>query len=469
MKKLMIAILMAAALLQPVLADNEQAANRFVEYWNMGEGRDARNESVFSQEFIERRGPDGLAMLMNMVYGDNGEINIHSITGNSDQRIVFVVSAQKGNWLEIGLDLSADSRVAGMSIQFVPQPPDDTDKGLAEAQIVSKLEQYLGERAAAGEFSGSVLLARNGDILFAQAYGLADREKGLKNTLDTPINLGSMNKMFTGLAIAQLDARGKLSYTDTVGKYLPDYPDTKVRDEVTVQQLLTHTSGLGSYWTDAYRQLKDGLRSVADFAALCAEEPLGREPGSEFVYSNCGPVVLGLIIEAVTGQNYYEYIRSRVYAPAGMDNSDHFNKVETDSGKATGYFVPREPGATELISNFSDLGYIGSPAGGGYASANDLLRFATALYDGSLIDEQHREEMTTYKVKQGADEGYAYLYADRRVNGQRYIGHNGGAPGINAEFSVFTDSGYTVVVLSNTGSNASPVADQIRQWIGYRQ
>ena len=460
---------MAAALLQPVLADNEQAANRFVEYWNMGEGRDARNESVFSQEFIERRGPKGLAMMMNMVYGDNGEINIHSITGNSDQRIVFVVSAQKGNWLEIGLDLSADSRVAGMSIQFVPQPPDDTDKGLAEAQIVSKLEQYLGERAAAGEFSGSVLLARNGDILFAQAYGLADREKGLKNTLDTPINLGSMNKMFTGLAIAQLDARGKLAYTDTVGKYLPDYPDTKVRDEVTVHQLLTHTSGLGSYWTDAYRQLKDSLRSVADFAALCAEGPLGREPGSEFVYSNCGPVVLGMIIEAVTGQDYYDYIRTRVYAPAGMVNSDHFNKVETDSGKATGYFVPREPGATELISNFNDLGYIGSPAGGGYASANDLLRFATALYDGSLIDEQHREEMTTYKVKQGADEGYAYLYADSRVNGQRYIGHNGGAPGINAEFSAFTDSGYTVIVLSNTGSNASPVADQIRQWIGYRQ
>jgi CubicO group peptidase (beta-lactamase class C family) len=469
MKKLLIAILMTAALLQSVFADNEQAASRFVEYWNLGEGRDVRNESVFSKDFIDRRGPDGLAMIMNMVYGDNGEISIHSITESSDQRIVFAASAQKGNWMEIALDVSADFRVAGMSIQLVPQPPEGTDKGLSEAQIVSKLEQYLGKRAAAGDFSGSVLLARKGDILFAQAYGLADREKGLENTLDTPINLGSMNKMFTGLAVAQLVTGDKLAYTDTVGKYLPDYPNAKVRDEVTVHQLLTHTSGLGSYWNDAYLRLKDSLRSVSDFAALCAEEPLGFEPGSKFLYSNCGPVVLGLIIEAVTGQDYYDYIRAHVYAPAGMENSDHFNKVETDSGKATGYFVPQASGATELISNFDDLGYIGSPAGGGYASANDLLRFATALYDGSLIDGQHREEMTTYKIQQGADEGYAYLYGDARVNGRRYIGHNGGAPGINAEFSVFPDSGYTLVVLSNTGSNASPVANQVRQWIGFQQ
>jgi len=152
-----------------------------------------------------------------------------------------------------------------------------------------------------------------------------------------------------------------------------------------------------------------------------------------------------------------------------MRHSDHYNKIETGSGKAIGYFLPQETGATELISNFDDLGYIGSPAGGGYASVNDLLAFATALYDNSLIDAVHREEMTSYKVQEGADEGYAYLYADARINGQRFIGHNGGAPGINAEFSIFPDSGYTVIVLSNTGFNASPVADQIRQWVAFRQ
>ncbi len=469
MKKLLIAVLANTLLFQIALADSEQAANRYIEYWNMGDGRGNQNESVFTRDFIDRRGPDGLARIMKMVYDDNGEITIHSVTTSSPEQVGFVVSSQNGNWMEITLGLAPDLKVSGMSVQMVPSPPADEDKGLGDQQIVSNLEQYMSKREDAGDFSGSVLLAQKGKILFARAYGLADKEKGLENTLDTPINLGSMNKMFTGLAIAQLVAQGKLAYGDTVGKYLPDYPNKQVRNEATLHQLLTHTSGLGSYWNEAYTQRKNSLASVNDFAGLCALEPLEFAPGSDYQYSNCGPVVLGLIIEVVSGQDYYDYIRTHVYAPAGMGHSDHYNKIETDSGKAIGYFVPREAGATELISNFDDLGNIGSPAGGGYASANDLFGFANALYDGRLIDAKHREEMTTFKIQEAPNEGYAYLYADRRVNGQRYIGHNGGAPGINAEFSVFPDSGYTVIVLSNTNANATPVADQVRQWVGYRE
>jgi len=469
MNKLLIIILVNLLMLQLAFADSEQAATSYVEYWNTAEGREAQNQALFSQGFIDRRGPDGIARVMKMVYDDNGEIAIHSISSNSDERVVFVASSQNGNWMEIALDLAPDKKVAGMSINIVPPPPRDGDFGLADSQIAAKLERFMNELAAEGNFSGSVLLAKHGDILFAQAYGLADRKQGIKNTLDTPVNLGSMNKMFTGLAVAQLVAGGKLAYNDTVGKYLPDYPDQQVRDEVTLHQLLTHTSGLGSYWTDTYTQSKNSLRTVSDFADLCAEQPLEFAPGSDYEYSNCGPVVLGLIIEAVSGQDYFDYIRTNVYAPAGMQHSDHFNKMEPGSGKAIGYFVPRKSGTNELISNFDDLGYIGSPAGGGYASANDLLAFATALYDDSLIDASHREEMTTYKVQQGQDEGYAYLFADSRINGERFIGHNGGAPGINAEFSVFPDSGYVVIVLSNTNADASPVADQVRQWVAYRK
>jgi len=471
MKNLLISFLINLVMLPLVFAGSEQAPSRYVEYWNAGEGRAAQNEEVFSRDFLERRGPDGLARIMKMVYADNGEITLQNITANSEKQVVFVASSQQGKWMEISLDLAPDMKIAGMGINRVPAPPGDGDTGLNEAQIVAKLETYMNDRAAAGNFSGSVLLARQGEVLFAQAYGLADREKGIANTLDTPINLGSMNKMFTGLAIAQLVAQGKLAYSDTVGKYLPDYPDQQVRDEVTLHQLLTHTSGLGSYWNETYNQTKNDLTRVQDFAGLCAQEPLQFEPGSKFAYSNCGPVVLGLIIEAVSGQDYYTYIRSHIYTPAAMQHSDHYTKGETESGKAIGYFVPDEPAATELISNFDDLGNMGSPAGGGYASAKDLLGFAIALYNDSLIDAEHREEMTSYKVQEEPDDGYgyAYLYADERINGRRYIGHNGGAPGINAEFSVFPDSGYTIVVLSNSNFNASPVADQIRQWIGYRK
>ena len=461
------ATLLGFVFIQNAFALGEQAAKAFVDYWNTGNTRAEQNTRLFTQDFIDRRTPAGLARIMDMVYGDNGNISIHSVTSSSDEQIQMLVSSAKGNWLDVTLDLAADQKISGMGIGFTTKPPEDTDKGLAPDQIAARLEQYMDERAANGEFSGSVVLAKDGKPLFAKAYGMADMESGRKNTLDTPINLGSMNKMFTGLAITQLVAQGKLAFTDPVGKYLPDYPNQQVRDEVTIHQLLTHTSGLGSYWSDEYVAVKDSITNISGFAELFATQPLMFEPGSDQRYSNAGPVVLGLIIEAITDETYYDFIRKNVYQPAGMQNSDHYTKTETASGKAKGYYLPRDGSTTELISNQSDLGNIGAPAGGGYASANDMLRFATALYDDSLIDAQHREEMTTFKTPGGGGGGYAYLYQDGRVNGQRYVGHNGGAPGINAEFAIFPDSGYTLVVLSNTNHNASPVADQARQWIGY--
>ena len=452
---------------QPVSATGEQAATRFIEYWNSGDSRAAQNEEVFDPAFVERRGEDGLASIMQMVYSDNRDIELHSITINNVDQVQFLATSEMGNWLEVTLDLAPDGRVAGMGIGFTSPPPEHNEKGLTDQQIAARLEQYLDRRNADGEFSGAVALARNNEILFASAYGMADIESGRPNTLDTPINLGSINKLFTGLAITQLAAQGKLAYTDTVGKYLPDYPNTKVRDTVTVHQLLTHTSGLGSYWNDEYERVKNELKSTTDFARLFASEPLDFEPGSEQNYSNSGPVVLGLIIEAITGEAYYEYIRKNIYQPARMAHSDHYTKTETASGKATGYLVPDDGSSDTLISNQEDLGRMGSAAGGGYASVNDLLNFSTALYDGTLIDAENRELMTTFKVPQPGGGGYAYLCLDGRINNRRYVGHNGGAPGINAEFSVFPDLGYTVVVLANTGHQATPVADQIRQWIAY--
>jgi CubicO group peptidase (beta-lactamase class C family) len=457
----LIAAVILLAGFKPVFANDEPIAQRFVDYWNAGPARGEQDEKLFTPEFLARQGPAGLAELMEMVYTDNGDITLYSIVTQDKESVQFLVSSQKGNWLDISLKRGSDRKIDGFGIDFTGPPPKESDKGMNAEQIAAKTETYLDERAASGEFSGSVILARNGQVLFSKAYGMADRESGRPNTLDTPINLGSMNKMFTGLAISQLVAQGKLQYTDTVGQYLPDYPNEQVRDEVTIHQLLTHTSGLGSYWNAAYAESKNSLRSTRDFARLFWDEPLLFEPGTGDEYSNAGPVVLGLIIEAITGQDYYDYIRQNVYVPAEMVHSDHYDKYENISGKATGYFAVTEGG--EEISNFDDLGRIGSPAGGGYASANDLLKFAAHLYDGTLIDPDYRELMTTMKTPGG----YAYLYLDGRVNGRRYVGHNGGAPGINAEFSVFPDSGYVVIVLANKDNAATPVAEQIRQWIGY--
>ena len=467
----MFRLLLVAALLglttNPLAAQPTDAAQSFVEYWNAGEARPQSNAELFTQAFMSRNGEDGLAELMGMLYSDNGAIAIHSISESGPEAVEFLVSSDNGNWMDVNLKLAKDGRIDGLGVNFAPPPPTRGDIGLSASQIADRLEAYLAELSGSGEFSGAVILAKDFEPLFARAYGLADRESQRENTLDTPINLGSMNKMFTGVAIGQLVADGKIDYQDTVGRHLPDYPNKRVRQEVTVHQLLTHTSGMGSYWNDLYQQSKNQLETQADFAELFVHHPLSFNPGEGEEYSNAGPVVLGLIIEAVTGRDYYDHIREKVYAPAGMTRSDHYDKYESISGKATGYFAPR--GGSELVSNHEDLGRIGSAAGGGYASANDLLKFARALYDGTLLDEEQREVLTSFKVPWGDEGGYGYLFGDMRINGKRYIGHNGGAPGINAEFSHFPELGYTVIVLSNLDQAATPVADQIRTWIAYSE
>ncbi len=466
MSKRILLVLVTLLMTPAAIAAPREAASRFVEIWNMDANRSAAYGRVFQEDFIKKRGVDDLDRIFSMLSDHNGDIGINRVNSSSDEEISFLASSATGSWVEITLDLAADDdfKVAGMSIARSSAPISDQDKNLTLNEIGARLEAYMTDRVEREEFSGSVSLAKDGKPVFARAYGLADIASDRKNTLDTPINLGSMNKMFTGLAIAQLVSQGKLDYAEKVGIYLPDYPNQRVRDEVTLHQLLTHTSGMGSYWNDEYEKRKDSIETLQDLLPTFVDEPLLFDPGTSHQYSNSGPVVLGLIIESVTGLSYYEYIRKHVYQPAGMINSGHYTKGEHVSGKANGYYTPRS--STDLVSNSSVLGNIGSPGGGGYSSANDLVRFATALYDGTLIDAEHRKEMTTAKSKSGRG-GYGYLFIDGRANGRRYVGHNGGAPGVSAEFSTFPDFGYTVIVLSNTNHNARPVAEKIRKWLGH--
>ena len=187
------------------------------------------------------------------------------------------------------------------------------------------------------KFSGVVLIAKDGKPVFEKAYGLANKAKNIPNNTETRFNLGSMNKMFTAVAIAQLAEAGKLSFDDTVGKHLPDYPNKDVANKVTIHQLLTHTSGLGSYWNAKFEAKKATIKSVSDYLALFADEPLKLEPGKRFQYSNSGFIVLGAIIEKVSGQSYYDYVREHIYKPAGMKNTDAYEMTANTPNLAMGY------------------------------------------------------------------------------------------------------------------------------------
>jgi len=378
-----------------------------------------------------------------VVQGENGPTGELQYTLQSGRRLSLTLAVTAGDAPRID--------------RFTLRPLSPQVVAVTPAELPAVIGEHVRSEFEAGRFSGSVLVARGDDVLYGGAVGLADRGSGRANTLDTPMNLGSINKMFTAIAIAQLQAAGKLDWQDTVGRHLPDFPNPKIRDHVTIHQLLTHTSGVGSYWNAAHAARRNELDTQQEFLQTFVDEPLRFEPGTGLEYSNGGPVILGLIIEALSGTDYYRYMREHIYQPAGMVHSDHYRRDDIASGIARGYI--RTP-AGDWRDNGSELSLRGSAAGGGYASARDLLAFSRALANERLLTRARLETLWTPRIRMGTM-AYGYLFSIGGVPGRRWIGHNGGAPGISAEFMHYPEDGLTIIVLANQDN----AAEGMREWL----
>jgi len=323
-------------------------------------------------------------------------------------------------------------RVTDAGMEGAPAEPkkDAADLGAAVRAYVQKL-------ADEDAFSGVVLIARGGAPVFEQAYGLADRERKIPNRIDTKFNIGSINKSFTALAVRQLVAGGKIALDDPIGKYLPDYPNLEAATKVTVRHLVEMTSGIGDFFGDRYAATpKERLKTLTDYLPLFADKPLEFEPGSRNQYSNGGYVVLGLIVEKASGQDYYAYVRDHIFKPAGMAETDSFPKEAVVPNRAKGY----TRSGSAWVPNDDTLPGRGSSAGGGYSTAHDLLKYVAALQKGTLgeLPEELRGGM----------------------------GIAGGAPGLNAGVEWDPQRGYTVIVLANLDPPAAErIALQIRAWL----
>jgi CubicO group peptidase (beta-lactamase class C family) len=304
-------------------------------------------------------------------------------------------------------------------------------------ELIRQIANLGDSLSAAGQFSGVILLAKNGVPVFSRAYGYADRDQKAPNTIETKFNIGSINKTFTRLAILMLADQGKLSLDDRVERFLPDYPNKEAAAKVTIRQLLQMTSGIGDIFGERYDKTpKERLLSLKDYLPLFADKHLEFEPGQGRRYSNGGYIVLGLIIESVTGMNYYGYVKANIFKPAGMENSDWYPKDAVVANLATGYVA--DGGRVE--SNFSTLPGKGSSAGGGFSTAGDLLRYAIALEKGTI-------GARGYDIEGG-------------------LGIAGGAPGINAVMEWMRRSGYVAIVLSNySPPSAERIARQVRAWL----
>ncbi|PYS67494.1 MAG: serine hydrolase [Acidobacteria bacterium] len=317
----------------------------------------------------------------------------------------------------------------------------------------------MDELVAADRFSGAVLVAKDGKTVFAQAYGLADREKKTPNTLKTRFRLGSMNKMFTAVATLQLVQDGKLDLKAPLGNYLTDYKNKDVASKVTIEQLLTHTGGTGDIFGPEFDTHRLDLKTLQDYVKLYGNRGLEFEPGSKWQYSNYGFLLLGVIVEKVSGQSYYDYVRDHIFKPAGMTATASEPETLVVADRSVGYMKADGP---NWQPNNDTLPYRGTSAGGGYSTVEDLMKFATALQTNKLLKPQYTEMLTTGKVDSALGGKYAYGFIDGMVNGTRCFGHGGGAPGMNGELKICPAPGYVVAVLANLDpAAATRVADFI--------
>jgi CubicO group peptidase (beta-lactamase class C family) len=247
---------------------------------------------------------------------------------------------------------------------------------------------------------------------------MADREAHRPNNIETAFNVGSINKFFTEIAIQQLADQGKISLDSTLGTYWPDYPNAPVR-KVTIRQLLEHRSGIGgNIFEPPPSGKRSDLRKLSDFLPLFVNEPMQFDPGTRQQYSNAGYLVLGLLVERLSGESYYDYVRKHIYAPAGMTRTAHYAVDSLPENTAIGY--------TTSGRNSDLLPGRGSSAGGGYSTAHDLLRLLNALRE--------------HKVPSAPGLGFAIA---------------GGAPGLNAIVESDLPGGYDVIVLANLDPRAA--------------
>lgn len=363
-----------------------------------------------------------------------------------------------------GVTLSLDPET-GRVAEFDPRPAPDWASARSKATLapvalgrrVAELSQHGCDK---GVFSGAVLVAKGATVLAETACGPANRRYGVALTPESKINLGSMDKMFTAVAVMQLVEAGKVGLDAPISTYLDEtWLPAPLARRITVRHLLTHTSGLGSFLGPAYRKgPATAFKDVADYKRLARDETPAFEPGTRYQYSNTGMLLAGAIVEAASGESYFDYVRRHVFEPAGMTNTGAFPLDAPVADLAVGYgWAPETPwGWTE-----NTLGYIyrGSPAGGGFSTARDMHRFAMALEAGKLVSPASLQVLTPV---QAPNEYGAGFMISPETHAGRIVGHEGFYRGVSSQLEIYRRNGFVVVILGNQDWAAPPLGDAIR-------
>lgn len=389
-----------------------------------------------------------------------------------DTEIVGIVkTARTERWL--GIRLGVETAAPHRLVQFTVMPARPPEMGTAAttltvAQLAAELDAYLERLTARGAFTGAVLVARGDEVLFEKAYGEAHRGFHAPNRTDTLFGLASMGKMFTAVAVAQLVEQGKIALDDPVAAHVPSawLPDDPGR-KITVRQLLAHTSGLGDFL--AHPMFVEGskarFRAIADYRPLVAGSTPAFEPGTGWQYSNAGYLLLGALIEKVAGLPYPDYLRTRVWEPAGMVRTGCYDADVDVENLALGYSAETTGSGTIYRANLYEHSIRGTSAGGCYSTVGELHRFARALVGGKLVGKDLLEEMWTATEASKGRFPYGLGFDVAGGPGARVVGHAGNFSGVSGGLDIYLDAGFVVAVLGNGDGVAGPARDKARELI----
>jgi CubicO group peptidase (beta-lactamase class C family) len=315
-----------------------------------------------------------------------------------------------------------------------------------ERGIARRLRTHCENMARAGDLSGAVLLAKGGRAIYRGAFGARNRVDALPNRVDTKFNTASIGKMFTSLAIMRFVASGRVRLEDKLSVVWPDYPNRAVAESVTIAQLLSHTAGLGNHVQGVALTEESARRTQTETLALFVNEAPDAQAGERFAYSNDGFIILGALIEKLSGEDYFTHCRRTIFEPLGMRNTTWIAPGDIVGNFAHAYARDMEHPGIWLDATYAQ-GLAGGAAGGGYSNIDDLLIFANALAANQLLDAEHTRVWTQGRSDYPRGR-YGYGMSEEIINGQRIIGHSGGHYGVAGEVMLF-DNGYTFIVLTN--------------------
>jgi D-alanyl-D-alanine carboxypeptidase len=406
--------------------------------------------------------PDALDRMLDLRWNTGG-FDLYSIESSQALNVQAVLHEREGNGtynrMSVTVSDGDPAVITEITLKRIPPPTGaPVPERLTQRAAIAAWKAEINKAASAGKFSGVWLWAKNGKAIASGAGGKADRETGIDNTVNTRFRIGSMNKMFTAVATLQLVERGKLSLDDTIGKILPDYPNADVASKVKVRHLLSHTGGTGDIFGPEFDAHRLELKTLQDYVKLYGQRDLQFTPGTKWEYSNYGFLLLGVLIEKVSGTSYYDYVAENIYKVAGMTDSGSEPESAAVANRSKGYMRDR----FEMVSNEPTLPWRGTSAGGGTTTAADLMKFAAALMSNKLLKAGTLAEATRPQFTTG-DYGFGFQVGP--PDEARTYGHGGGAPGMNGILRVYPESGQSVIVLCNLDS---PSASRIGDWLHVR-